>query len=191
MQSRSAVIPVLVLGVLIAGLPGWNARAAVGLPRDLTASIPEPAIDRTGNPLWAIPMEGLTATVERPIFSASRRPALPPAVFVAAAPPPPPPPPMAAPLPDRPALVLLGTIVGGALRVGIFHDEATTKTVRLSVGESRGGWVLRSVSAKDADFEAADRVATLVLRPTFQSAMKGDGTSEPTEALPPVRRRKR
>jgi len=113
---------------------------------------------------------------------------MPPAVYVAAAPPPPP---VAAPLPDRPALVLLGTIIGGALRVGIFHEEATTKTVRLSVGESREGWVLRSISAGDAIFEAADRVATLVLRPSFQSAIKRDGASELTEVLPPVRHRKR
>jgi hypothetical protein len=189
MQSRSSVTLVLALGVVIAGLHGWDARAAVGLPRDLTASNPEPAIDRTGNPLWATSIDSLTATRDRPIFSASRRPALPPAVFVAAAAPPPPP--VVSPLPDRPPLVLLGTIIGGALRMGIFHEEATTKTVRLSVGESREGWLLRSVSANDANFEAADRVATLVLRPAFQSAMKDDRTSELTEALPPVRRRKR
>ena len=77
------------------------------------------------------------------------------------------------------------------MHVGIFHEEATTKTVRLSVGESREGWVLRSVSAKDANFEAADHVATLELRRSFQSAMKGDRTSELTEPVLPVRHRKR
>lgn len=188
MQRRSSAI-LLALGVAIAGVHGWDARAAVGLPRDLAASNPEPTIERTGNPLWAIPIGSLTATRDRPIFSASRRPPLPPAVFVAAAPPPPPP--VATPLPDRPPLILLGTIIGGTLRVGIFHEEATTKTVRLAVGESREGWVLRSVSARDANFEAADRVATLVLRPTVQSAIKDDRTSELAEALPPVRHRKR
>ncbi len=189
MQPRSAVIPIFALGFVIAPLHGWDARAAVGLPRDLTASNSEPASDRTGNPLWAIPIDSLTATRDRPIFSASRRPTLPPAVVVAAAPPPPAP--AAVPLPDRPPLVLLGTIIGGALRVGIFHEEATTKTVRLSVGESREGWVLRSVSAKDANFEAADRIATLVLRPASQPMITSDRTSELAEALPPVRHRKR
>jgi hypothetical protein len=189
MQSRSSVILVLGLGVVAAALHGWDARAAVGLPHDLTASNPEHTIERTGNPLWATPIDSLTATRDRPIFSASRRRALPPAVFVAAAAPPPAP--VAAPPPDRPPLVLLGTIIGGALRVGIFHEEATTNTVRLSVGESREGWVLRSVSANDANFEAADRVATLVLRPSFQSAMKADRTAELTEPVLPVRHRKR
>ena len=189
MQSRSSVIPLLALGVVITSLHGSDARAAVGLLHDLAASNPEPAIERTGNPLWAISIESLTATRDRPIFSASRRPALPPAVFVAAAAPPPPP--VVAPLSDRPPLVLLGTIIGGALRVGIFHEEATTKTLRLAVGESREGWLLRSVSANDANFEAADRVATLVLRPSFQSAMKDDRTSELTVPILPVRHRKR
>lgn len=87
--------------------------------------------------------------------------------------------------------MLLGTIIGGGLRVGIFHEETTTKTVRLAVGESREGWVLRSVTARDANFEAADRVATLVLRPALQAAIKDDRTSEMTEPLPPVRHRKR
>jgi hypothetical protein len=187
MQCRSSVT-LLALGVAIAGVHGWDACAAVGPPRDLTASNPEPAIDRTGNPLWAVPIDSLTATRDRPLFSASRRPPSPPAIFTAAAPPPPP---VAAPLPDRPPLVLLGTIIGGTLHVGIFHEEATTKTIRLSVGESREGWVLRSVSANNADFEAADRVATLVLRPAFQSAMKGEQGSQLTEAIPPVRHRKR
>src|SRR5260221_53149 len=121
MQSRSSVTLVLALGVVIAGLHDRDARAAAGVPRALTASNTEPAIDRTGNPLWAIPIDNLTATGVRQIFSASRRPALPPAVVVAAAAPPPPP--VVASLPDRPPLVLLGTIVGGALRVGIFHEE--------------------------------------------------------------------
>jgi hypothetical protein len=181
MPSRCVIITLLAFGAVIAGPPGWNADAA---------PIPEPAIDRNGNPLWAIPIESLGATRARPIFSASRRPPTPPAIFVAAASPPPPPVP--APLPDRPALILLGTIVGDALRVGIFHEEATTKTLRLAVGESSEGWVLRSVSASDAQFEAADRVATLVLRPAFPTAIKSETASEPTESAPlPVRRRRR
>ena len=181
MPSRCVIIAVLALGAVIAVLPGWNADAA---------PISEPAIERTGNPLWAIPIDSLAATRERPIFSASRRPASPPAIFVAAAPSPPPP--VAVSLPDRPALILLGTIVGGALRVGIFYEEASMKTLRLAVGETREGWVLRSVSARDASFEAADRVATLVLRPAFPKAIKSETASEPTESAPlPVRRRRR
>jgi general secretion pathway protein N len=189
MQARRCVILTFAFGIAIAGTGKWIAHAAVEFPRDLLASDPKPPLHQTGNPLWSVPIANLNATRDRPIFSASRRPARPPAVFVAAVPPPPSP--AAVPLPDRPPLVLLGTIIGGSLHIGIFHEESTTKTVRLSVGESREGWILRSVTANDANFEATDRVATLVLRPPFQSAMRADGTSELTEPLPPVRRRKR
>ena len=177
MPSRCVIISVLAFGAVIAGVPGSNVGAA-------------PISEATGNPLWAISIDSLAATRDRPIFSASRRPPTPPVVFVAAAPPATPPVP--APLPDRPALILLGTIVGDALRVGIFHEEASTKTLRLAVGESREGWVLRSVSAGDASFEANDRIATLMLRPASPTTIKSDTASDLAEPLPlPVRRRKR
>lgn len=189
MQARNTVTLILALGTAIAGIGGWATRAAVGLPPDLMVPGPERILHRTGNPLWGVPIGSLAATRDRPMFSASRRPALPPAVFVAVEPAPPLP--VAAPLPDRPPLVLLGTIIGGSLRVGIFHEVSTTKSVRLSVGESHQGWILRSVSANDANFEAADRVATLVLRPAFQLAMKDGKAPQPTEPIPAVMHRRR
>ena len=48
---------------------------------DREASKPPPS----GNPLWSVPLSVLTATRERPVFSASRRP-MPPAVAAAALP---------------------------------------------------------------------------------------------------------
>lgn len=140
-----------------------------------------------GNPLWAVPLRALSVTRERPLFSASRRPPEPPAVAIAE----PPPPPRAPPPPSKPSLVLLGTIIGGASRIGIFLDEATTKTMRLMVGESHDGWVLSAVTAADARFEAADRAATLVLRPAAQLAMQGVPVTAGDEPMPIVRRRKR
>ena len=49
-----------------------DARADFRPP---TRPAPSPnARSRNGNPLWAIPLSALTATQERPLFSASRRP---------------------------------------------------------------------------------------------------------------------
>jgi len=188
MQIRRFATLVLAVGFAFAGMRSWSAHAAVQFPPDLTAPDSESALHRTGNPLWTVPIGDLSATRDRPVFSASRRPARPVAVFVAA---PPPPSPGTAPLPDRPPLVLLGTIIGGPVHIGIFHEESTTKTVPLSVGESREGWILRSVSANDASFEAANRAATLILRPSVRPTMEDGRTSEPTEPLAPVRHRKR
>ena len=65
----------------------------------------------SGNPLWAVPLSALTATQERPIFSASRRPpqravVAPPVDQVSA------PAPQKVAEPERPPLALIGAVVG-------------------------------------------------------------------------------
>ena len=188
MRARGVAGLVLALAAAILAARGWQASAAAGPRSDVAAPRVDGEIERTGNPLWGVPLSGLPATRERPIFSGSRRPPPPLIAAVAAVPIPVTLPP---PLPDRPPLVLLGTIVGEAVHAGIFHEEATMKTVRLAVGESRDGWVLREVSAGGASFGTADRTATLVLRPAAQLAMKADPASAAGEFVPPVRHRKR
>jgi hypothetical protein len=112
------------------------------------------------NPLWGVPLNQLTATGERPLFSPSRRP---PAMVVASAPPPPavrPPPP--AP-PEHPNLVLVGIVRGLKSGVAIFLDSATRTTVRLHTGEGHMGWVLQAVDRRTAELEKAGRAETLKL----------------------------
>src|SRR5260370_32811474 len=70
----------------------------VGVVKPLARASQEPAkAPPTGNPLWSVPLSVLSATQQRPIFSASRRPpqraVVAPAVQAAAPPPPPPAPP--------------------------------------------------------------------------------------------------
>ena len=72
------------------------------------AGHPAPELSTTGNPLWAIPISKLSATRDRPLFSASRRPRTP---TVAAAPAPGRPTALAPPIaPETPPFVLVGTI---------------------------------------------------------------------------------
>ena len=121
-----------------------------------------PDADRaTGNPLWAVPLQALSATRDRPIFSPSRRPPSSPAV--AEAPPP-------APLtstksrePDRPALSILGTVVGGSDSIGVFIEDANKNVVRLHAGQDYAGWVLRAIGRREAKFEKGTTMATLTL----------------------------
>jgi general secretion pathway protein N len=131
-------------------LSGWVAEApAAGNPSE-----------QRGNPLWAIPIETLGATRERPIFSPSRRP--PPSTEVAALPPPPPPP--AAPsAPVLPPLTLIGTIVNASGGYGIFLDQATNTVMRLKTGEDHDGWILRTVSMRDAMLQKDRSTAVLTL----------------------------
>src|SRR6266496_1371786 len=113
-----------------------------------------------GNPLWTIPLNTLTATRERPLFTPSRRPptqAL-PAVIASV---PPPPPPVAEP--EQLGLRLLGTIAGREDGIAICLNLATSEVVRVRTGESFDGWHLRTVRGREATFEKAARQEVLAL----------------------------
>jgi hypothetical protein len=129
-----------------------------------------------GNPLWAIPLKQLSGTRERPIFSPSRRP--PPPVVVGA--------PYVAPVatrpapkraqPERPQLLLVGTVVGELEGIGVFVDQATKDVVRLRIGDEHQGWMLRSVQRREATLEKDRETAILTLP---------QPSSEQTAAVPP------
>jgi general secretion pathway protein N len=157
--------------------------------RDAAAPVRANPAAPSGNPLWALPLDHLSATGERPIFSPSRRRPVPMTYEVAAAEPPklvrtP-------PEPTRPPLLLVGTIIGESRQIGIFLDETTKQTVRLSTGEGHGGWMLRSVDSRGVQFEKGERAATLVLRPPEQGRVPGSEAVPTAELIPPVRHRKR
>jgi general secretion pathway protein N len=115
---------------------------------------------RPVNPLWRIPLASLTATRDRPIFSPSRRPPIVVQAVPVKSEPPPPPPPGA---PTRPHLTLLGAIASDTDSIAIFMDDATKAIIRMKVGESHGGWMLRSVAKRQATLEMARQVAVLVI----------------------------
>jgi general secretion pathway protein N len=117
---------------------------------------------QSGNPLWSIPLSVLTATQERPVFSASRRPpqraVVAPPVATA------PPPPQKAAEPERPPLTLIGAVVGDSDAIAVFLDRTTQKFVRLRQGDSHGGWVLSSVLRREVTLKKADRSEVLALQ---------------------------
>jgi general secretion pathway protein N len=115
-------------------------------PAGAAAAPAQPALN--GNPLWGIPLKGLTAARERPLFAPTRRPppVAPPTQPVAAAPPPPKP-----AEPETPQLSLLGTVAGGHEKIGLFIDSATKSVLRLKAGENHKGWTLRAVSPREVE----------------------------------------
>src|ERR1041385_3182930 len=63
------------MDILTNDFPAPSDKVEVGNLRPL--AVPKPDAARppvSGNPLWSIPLSALTATQERPVFSASRRP---------------------------------------------------------------------------------------------------------------------
>lgn len=169
MTRARIIIAALLLGVSTAA--GVTPRDANGLgdlnTSDNSAPSPvlrgrpaeqEPAPRPSGNPLWSIPLGELRATLDRPIFSPSRRPVVPTRI----APQPQevaPPLQLPPPAPDEPVnLVLIGTVANGVESIAVFVDPATRNAIRLRVGEAYNGWVLREIHGRDASMEKGDRI---------------------------------
>ena len=134
------------------------------------------------NPLWEIPLESLSSTRERPVFSPSRRP--PP--VVASAPPPKeaPPPPKPARV-ERPQLSLVGTITGDEESFGIFVEQTTKVALRLKVGEDYQGWKLQAVQGREVTLEHDQQTAVLTMP---QPGTSTQNQVQPrVEAAPPPR----
>lgn len=160
LQSRAATSSTLdILSDDRAGDASSNVD--VGAVKPLARPIREPAKALpSGNPLWSVPLSVLSATQERPIFSASRR--SPQRAVVArseqAVVPPPP------AEPERPSLALIGAVVGDSDAIAVFLDRASQKIVRLRQGESHAGWQLSSVQGREVTFKKADRTEVLALQ---------------------------
>ena len=126
------------------------------------------------SPLAAYPLDRLSATRERPLFSPSRRPpAPPPAPVIAAAPPPPP-----------PKLILFGIVMDAEEAHAVVGVGTADKTRRVRIGDDIGGWKVTQIEERQLVLSLDDRSATFTL---FRGQRAGQGDSQPLSA--PVRRR--
>ncbi|MEK9282570.1 general secretion pathway protein GspN [Bradyrhizobium sp. ISRA442] len=146
----------------------------------LTAS-PAPASNepaaKSANPLWGIPLASLSATRDRPIFSASRRPPAPVVAPVATLRPPPPRPKE----PEKPRLLLVGTVIGESESFGIFVERSSKVSLRLRLGEERDGWVLRAVQGREVVLEK-DAQTAIISMPQPGKASEGEVRMAPATA---------
>jgi hypothetical protein len=107
------------------------------------------------NPLEAQPLDRLSATRERPLFSPTRRPI----------PPPPPPPPEAAPVavvPQPPNLQLFGIVVDDEGARAIVRS-GTEKVDRVQIGDDIGGWKVAQIEGRRLVLSLDGRLATFTL----------------------------
>ncbi len=151
------------LDILPNDVTGAPERVEVGNLKPLPGQKRDPGkLPVSGNPLWSVPLSVLTATQERPIFSASRRP--PPRAVAG-----PRIEPVIAPVakpaePERPALLLIGAVVGDSDAIAVFLDRTNQGIVRLRAGDSHAGWVLDSVLPREVTLKKADQTEVLVLQ---------------------------
>jgi hypothetical protein len=138
------------------------------------AAAPQSQRDGLPNPLAAQSMEGLSATVDRPLFSPSRRGPAPPPLPTAQAPAPPPPP---APPPN---VVLVGIVMDGESARAVIRTGVEKKILRARIGDDVGGWKVAQIEGRKLVLSLDDRLATFTL---FNNR---DGESRPlNEAAAP------
>jgi len=162
-----------------------DAAAAAGPQPSQPAqdnSIAQTGQPPSGNPLWAITLEQLSATRDRPIFSPSRRPppAAVPVTAVAS-------PSVQAPKrPERPQLSLVGTIMSGDDGFAIFVDQTTKTPLRIRIGGAHQGWMLRQVEARSATLQNGEEVAVLTLSEPANdpNTAAGAGSAKTSPDLP-------
>jgi len=172
------------VGQVSAGASGSDQTGPIAKPQPNHAENPslrQP--QRPGNPLWRIPIDSLSATRERPLFSASRRP------------PPPPVPPVPEPNaasssppaePERPPLTLEGTAIGKPRDIALVLDEVAKSSVSLHVGEAAQGWYLRSVDHRTVKLEKDSRTVVISLPapgalPSSETALASDPPDRPNQ----------
>jgi hypothetical protein len=180
---------IAVLAAIVAyvrGAPSDAVNSGAATPVRTAAPSADAAVERPppgGNPLWALPLTQLSITRERPIFSPSRRP------------PPPATPTYVAPVavrtpqkpkePERPAITLLGTILGSSESIGIFLNPTTRDIVRLRLGEDHEGWALRSVKTREVTLVKDRERVVLELPPPGDQAAAADLTPPEAPRPPP------
>jgi general secretion pathway protein N len=109
------------------------------------------------NPLAAQSLDQLSSTLERPLFSPSRRPPAPPPPPVAQAPPPP------APPPPPPNLVLFGVVMDGEGARAVVRSGADKKLVRAQIGDEIDGWKVSQIEGRKVVLSLDGRFATFKL----------------------------
>ena len=142
-HCRSIVVAVMVLSCIVS-----SATRARAQPPEQTAGT-------LANPLEAQPLDRLSATRERPLFSPTRRPT----------PPPPPPPPEAAPVavvPQPPNVQLFGIVVDEEGARAIVRS-GTEKVDRVQIGDDIGGWKVSQIEGRRLVLSLDGRFAAFTL----------------------------
>ena len=138
------------------------------------------ARSRTGNPLWTVPLSALSATRDRPLFSASRRPPI--VALPIVAPPPQKQEALAPPPPERPLLTLIGTIVSPEASVAMLQGANTEAISRLRVGQENDGWQVRGIGLRSIVVEKGPQSIELDLpRPNGAPAEQSLPSVSPTK----------
>ena len=154
------------IAVLVSWCVGGGIPHALGQP-------PEQPTATIANPLEAQPLDRLSATRDRPLFSPTRRPTPPP-------PPPPPEQPPVAVVPQPPNLTLVGIVLDDEGARALIRSSAT-KADRVQIGDDIGGWKVAQIEGRRLVLSLDGRLATF----TLFSNDNSDNTQQPPRDADP------
>lgn len=123
------------------------------------------------NPLAAQPLDLLSATLDRPLFSPSRRPPpAPPTIVQAPAP---------AALPSSPpTVVLLGVVMDGETARAVVRAGADKRLLRAQMGDDIDGWKVAQIDGRKVVLASEDgRFATYRLFTEERGATQTNGAA--------------
>ena len=141
-SRRPAAFVVLLLWTL--------ATAAIAGEQERSPAAP-------ANPVAAQSLDQLSSTLDRPLFSPSRKPPPPPPppAVQAAAPPAPPPP--------LPNLVLFGVVMDGEEARAVVRRGADKTMLRAQIGDDINGWKVSQIEGRKVVLSLDGRFATFTL----------------------------
>jgi hypothetical protein len=176
-DRRSSIgIAILVSWYVAGGILG-EIPHALGQP---PGQPPQQPTTTLANPLEALPLDRLSATRDRPLFSPTRRPTPPP-------PPPPPEQPPVAVIPQPPNLTLVGIVLDDEGARALIRSSAT-KADRVQIGDDIGGWKVAQIEGRRLVLSLDGRFATFTLFSNENNeqrdagAQAGNVTGQPPEA---------
>ena len=192
---RSSIVTAILVSWYVAGGILGEIPHALGQP-------PDQPTTTLANPLEAQPLDRLSATRDRPLFSPTRRPIPPP-------PPPPPEQPPVAVVPQPPNLTLVGIVMDDEGARALIRSSAT-KADRVQIGDDIGGWKVAQIDGRRLVLSLDGRFATFTLFSDENNEQRNAGAQagnvagqtpeviapqasppQPTEGQPPTPRSRR
>lgn len=134
--------------------PASNAATRATDRRDFVADLNARGVASTINPVASVSKTLLTDTINRPLFTATRRQPI--SAPPAAIPPPAPPPP-----PDPRALQLVGVMVGKDGEVALVRLRGQRRSQSVRTGEIIAGWTVKEITSRSMRVSKADVEATI------------------------------
>lgn len=160
--------------ILAAAFLSVTAMPAMAIDPGSQAEPGAQAATASVSPLAAQPLDRLSATRDRPLFSPTRRPPAPPPVIpVAPAPP-----------PSPPNIALLAVIMDGEEARAIVRTGPAAKTMRVQIGDDIDGWKVGQIEARQLVLLLDDRTATFNMFAGNSAPPSTGAASQPATGQP-------